>query len=427
MIKAFKPASEFSRSVLTLLTGTSVAQAIPIAISPILTRLYTPEEFGIFAIYVSFAGFLAIFATLRYEYAIVLPKKKSEVDSLCIGTILIISTISLLLLLVIIFFGKEIASALGSSEMIAWIYLVPLSVFFLGIYNALNYRLLWLRHYKFSASGKVVMSGSNALSNLSMGSLGLTKLGLILGNFASYLISAAYVFKKNKNAPIDLREVNSTSIYAVLKKYKSFPFENLPSAVINGLYNNGKLILISLFVSSSFVGYLSLVLRVLQIPVTVVSSAISDALYKNSAEEINVGNIWQLRSRIRKLLLILMGAGSVPFALIYTYGEEVFSFIFGAEWAIAGNYASVMSLGLYSMFCASPLTKVLWALEMNKWYFYWEISRLALVSIPLACIGVYGSKDIYIVWSLTGGLSISYVVLVMVVFTALGRNFSGRV
>lgn len=413
--------------MLTLMTGTSVAQAIPIAISPILTRIYTPEEFGVFAIYVALVGFLAIFVTLRYEYAIVLPKEKSEVDSLCVGIMLIISAISLIFLAVCICFGKDIANVLGSSGTVEWIYFVPFSVFFLGIYNALNYRLLWLKNYKSSAAGKVVMSGTNAIGNVSLGALGFTKFGLILGNSASYLISTTYLLKKNKREPLNLGQVNKKTVYAVLRRYRSFPFENLPSAVVNGMYNNGKVILVSLFVSSSFIGYLSLVLRVLQIPVTVVSSAISDALYKNAAEEINSGTIVRLRTRILKLLLILLAIGSVPFLTIYFYGKEIFGFVFGAEWAIAGSYASVMSLGLYTMFFASPLTKILWALEKNKWYFYWELSRLALVSIPLAYFGIVGSKDIYIVWSLTGGLSVSYLLLVVIVFTAVGRSFSGRV
>jgi len=427
MIKALKPTSEFSRSVLTLMTGTSIAQAIPIAISPILTRIYTPEEFGVFAIYVSFTGFLAIFVTLRYEHAIVLPKKKSEVDSLCIGLMLIISAISLFFLAVSICFGNDIASALGSREATSWVYFVPFSVFLLGTYNALNYRLLWLKNYKSSAAGKVMMSGSNAAGNVSLGVLGWTKFGLILGNCVSYLISAAYLLKKNKQRPVNLKRLSLEQIYEVLGRYKSFPLQNLPSAIVNGTYNNGKIILISLFVSSAIVGYLSLVLRVLQIPVTVVSSAISDAVYKNSAEEFNSGNVGRLRNRILKLLLILLAVGFFPFLTIYLYGKEIFSLVFGAEWAIAGTYASVMSLGLYTMFFASPLTKILWALEKNKWYFYWELSRLALVSIPLVYFGLVGSKDIFIVWSLTGGLSVSYLLLVVIVFAALGRSCSERV
>lgn len=60
MITKLKPKSEFSKNVLTLITGTTIAQAIPIAISPILTRIYTPEDFGVFALFVSLVGFISV-------------------------------------------------------------------------------------------------------------------------------------------------------------------------------------------------------------------------------------------------------------------------------------------------------------------------------------------------------------------------------
>jgi len=75
LLKRLKPKSEFSRNVLTLMTGTTIAQAIPIAISPILTRIYTPEDFGVFALYMSVASLLAVVDTGSYEHAIILPKK----------------------------------------------------------------------------------------------------------------------------------------------------------------------------------------------------------------------------------------------------------------------------------------------------------------------------------------------------------------
>jgi O-antigen/teichoic acid export membrane protein len=78
MLNKLKPKSEFSRNVLTLMTGTTIAQAIPIAISPILTRIYTPEDFGVFALYMSVVSIVSVVATGRYELAIMLPKKDED-------------------------------------------------------------------------------------------------------------------------------------------------------------------------------------------------------------------------------------------------------------------------------------------------------------------------------------------------------------
>jgi len=75
MLTKFKPKSEFSRNVLTPMTGTTITQAIPIAISPILTRIYTPEDFGVLALFVAITAIFGGIANGRYELATMLPKK----------------------------------------------------------------------------------------------------------------------------------------------------------------------------------------------------------------------------------------------------------------------------------------------------------------------------------------------------------------
>ena len=97
MINKLKPKSEFSRNVLTLMTGTTIAQAIPIAISPILTRIYTPEEFGIFALYMAFISIGAAIVTGKYEMAILLPKRNEYAKYLVVISIFLTTCFSILL------------------------------------------------------------------------------------------------------------------------------------------------------------------------------------------------------------------------------------------------------------------------------------------------------------------------------------------
>ena len=82
MLQRFKLKSEFSKNVLTLMTGTTIAQTIPVAISPILTRIYTPEDFGIFAIYLAITAILGNIVSGRYELAIMIPKKDEDAINL---------------------------------------------------------------------------------------------------------------------------------------------------------------------------------------------------------------------------------------------------------------------------------------------------------------------------------------------------------
>jgi O-antigen/teichoic acid export membrane protein len=95
LIKKLKPKSEFSRNVLTLMTGTTIAQAIPIAISPILTRIYTPEDFGVFALYMAIAAIISVVSTGRYEMAIMLPKRNEDVNAIVKLILILLSSISI--------------------------------------------------------------------------------------------------------------------------------------------------------------------------------------------------------------------------------------------------------------------------------------------------------------------------------------------
>ena len=108
MLSRLKPKSEFSRNVLILMTGTTIAQAIPIAISPILARIYTPEDFGVFALFIAIISILGIIISARYDFAIILPKKDKDALHLLILSVLINFVLCLIFLIIVIIFNEKI-------------------------------------------------------------------------------------------------------------------------------------------------------------------------------------------------------------------------------------------------------------------------------------------------------------------------------
>src|SRR6478752_7286707 len=123
--------SGYSKNIITLVTGTTLAQAIPIAISPILTRLYTPEDFGVFAIYFSASTVLAVFATGKYEMAITLPEDREQSRHLVQLSVLIAAILSLFLLVVVLLFKDIIRTGIGLEQDYI-LYLLPISTFLIG-------------------------------------------------------------------------------------------------------------------------------------------------------------------------------------------------------------------------------------------------------------------------------------------------------
>ena len=127
MLNKLKPKSEFSKNVLTLMTGTTIAQAIPIAISPILTRIYTPEDFGVLALFVAITTIFGTIANARYELAIMLPKKDEDAINIFALGFIITCFISLILLILVLVFNDYFTKLLGNDEISFWLYFVPIA------------------------------------------------------------------------------------------------------------------------------------------------------------------------------------------------------------------------------------------------------------------------------------------------------------
>src|SRR5680860_1336201 len=134
IIKRILPKGEFNRNVLTLMTGTGIAQVIPLAITPILTRIYSPEQFGVFALFIAIASSLSIVATGRYELAIMLPRKDTDAANITVLSMIINCFVSSLLFIIAWQFNDQITNLLGSRAISTWLYFVPLTVFLNGIY-----------------------------------------------------------------------------------------------------------------------------------------------------------------------------------------------------------------------------------------------------------------------------------------------------
>src|SRR2546425_10423373 len=113
MFSRLLPKSEFIRHILTLITGTTIAQAIPLVVTPILTRIYSPQDFGLFALYMSIIAILGVVATGRYELAIMLPEKDEDAINVVYISFIITLATSLITLIVFWFFNTEFTSILG--------------------------------------------------------------------------------------------------------------------------------------------------------------------------------------------------------------------------------------------------------------------------------------------------------------------------
>jgi len=410
VLNKLKPKSEFSRNVLTLMTGTSIAQAIPIAISPILTRIYTPEDFGVFALYMSVASILSVVATGRYELAIMLPKKDEDAINIVALSIMISFFVSFITLLIVFFFNASLTSLLGNPEISAWLYFVPLTVLLTGIYQSFNYWSNRKKEYKRLATSRVVQSGVTATTNLGMGFNGFGASGLIVGGVLGQGVATAVlgrlVFGEDKER---LKSVRKLKVFALAKRYVKFPIFNLPNAIIDGLRVSGINILIAKYFVIATLGQFSLAWKMVQVPLSLIGGSLSQVFFQQIAQADKV----ELHSIVWNFLKKLFVISFPIFIFIYLFSGELFTFIFGEEWKLAGEAASIMAPWFLLNFLSMPMAHVF--IVMNKQEVVLIVSIVYMI-LPIGILLIFNEYGfLNVLRGITSSMSLVLVIYIWLI------------
>ncbi len=381
MFSKLKPKSEFSRNVLTLMTGTTIAQAIPIAISPILTRIYSPEDFGIFALYMSLVSAIAVLVTGKYELAILIPKKNEDAANILTLSIVIAITISFLLFLIILIFNEEITKLLGNQKISIWLYFIPLSVLLSGMYQSFNYWSNRNKEYKLMSKAIVLQSSSNAIGNLSFGFVNFAFVGLILTSIIKDVISLFYLVFKNKTSIEKYKNnIKINKMKILMYQYKQFPLHTLPQNFIYQGTLQLPIFVIKSMLSFAILGFFSLAYRVIATPISIIGNSLGQVYYQKASimyqkdkEEL----YFYTRKMFIKLLLLSITIG----ATLIIFLPDLFSFIFGEKWVQAGKIAQYLMIYIIFNFALSPFTKIYLISKYNLFYLKWEIVRFISFSV----------------------------------------------
>ncbi|MDC3366067.1 oligosaccharide flippase family protein [Flavobacteriaceae bacterium] len=394
--------SDYAKNVLALVTGTTIAQAIPVAISPILTRLYSPDEFGVYALFLSITAIFGSIVAGRYEQAIILPKKDEDAISIFSLGLLITTFISILLLILVILFNPFFTEILENESIGKWLYFTPLVIFLSGLFNLLTYYNIRKGDFKDLAKATVIKSVVLSISQLILGFLKYGAGGLISGQILSQLSSNLKLFLNIIKDKVLLASISKKNIKVQAKRYKKFPLFSTWAVLANKLSLNLNNILISTIFSLSTLGIYSLVQKVLGMPTRLIGTSISQVFLKHATEEKNTyGNIRKsFNSTLKKLFVIGM-----PFFLVIFFAvEDLFVIVFGEEWRIGGTYAKILAPLFFVRFLSSTLSPVLSINEKQKSELYINIILLT-VSLGLF---IYFKDFLMFLYAYTSILSICY-------------------
>lgn len=384
-------ANPFLKNVAILSSGTIISQLIVIGISPLLSRLYSVESFGILSIFTSIAVFFAVLSTGRYELALGLPEENHKAVKI-FKLIIFISIFVSILYLLIIFILKNIIHIHDKNGFFNnnQIYLIPVYIFFAAVNSALGYWNQRSKNYKKITLGNAIQVIITSIFSLVFGFLH-KEIGLIWALIIGIAVSDIYLFFTDKNLQKQLL-ASSSGIVQVGKEYISFP----KYLILSDLSLTGSQqfipILFSMLYNTTVVGFFAMANRILRIPNLVITGSIGNVFRNDAIDEIRKnGNCEHLyQSTIKKLAMM-----SLPiYLVIFIISPAVFMFVFGKEWEIAGYFARIMAAMLLFEFIATPLNTLFYVRGKQKILMRLQVLN-AIVIFTAIYVGYYFFKDYY--------------------------------
>ena len=371
--------SEVIQNVMTLSIGTVIAQLIPILASLILARLYTPDDYGNWGVFSSYAAIFTVIICGKYEYAILRPKRLIDAFHLCILSILIGGIVSFVLYVVLILFFLLDFDYITSIKGILWL---PLYVFISGLLQVFINYANREEQYKIIAFSSILRSCIQAVSRIFLGLMEIRG-GLIVGAMLGFWGGNICFIRTFPFIKI-LRHISWNKVKKLMKEYKKFPIYEVPSGLLNVMSTNIPLLLLSYFFVKEYVGYFSMAITVLYMPISFIGIALGQVFYKKAC----VWNKEQIAGLAIKIFRLTFFIGAVPVLLLTLFGNNVFVFLLGKPWEITGTFAMYMGIWIWLVLCFSPLSTIFWVKDKQR---IGMILNLAMFFIRVLVIFVGGN------------------------------------
>ena len=356
--------SEFIKNVVIVMSGTAISQVIALALTPILTRAYTPKDFGYYTTFIAIYAILCSFVTGKYERAILLVRRERHIPIVSTLSLTISLTFSVLLFLIVFIINELGITFLSvSAQFYKWLYILPFFIFFYAINITLLTYLNYQKEYQKISTSRIIKTlvsiGSSLLFILCLKNMG----GLILGEFIGLTVSTLYLFPKLRFL-FQFDNYTFSLLPKFASRYKNFPRYNIPGDLLSNISNQLPVFFLTSSYGTNVTGQYSLMKRVLDAPVLLISSSILEVFREQASKlYIEQGNCRELFVKTAKNLTLI---SLIPFSFLFVWGTDIFVFFFGKEWYEAGMYASIFAVLYFFRFISSPLSYMFYIAEKQQ-------------------------------------------------------------
>ena len=371
--------STFFKNFYIVLSGSVLSQVVVIFTTPILSRIFTPEDFGSASVFFSLSGFFTILSTLQYEGAIMLPKR--NIDALAL---VVLSSVLSVVSAMLLFFGLW----MGHETLLGWFHmealnrfwaLIPIAVLIYAHYAILTNWVTRLSQYKTVAYRQFFQSVSQTLTKIILGKLNYLTTGLIVGTIMG-VISSLLILMKGRFRDIVrvYKLVRWNRIKHNAKRYEKFPKYTLSQGLLDTFQESILWMMISLLYGNQLLGIFSFTLSLLQKPLQVIGNSLSQVYYQDISKK--YAHHQEIHSDTIRLVKLLLMAGALVYIPVVWMGPWLFDFFFGDVWRESGELAQMMAVWLVLKMISSPISSVPNVTGHQRAYF---VYTLVMNLIPL--------------------------------------------
>lgn len=411
------------RSLSVLVGSTTLAQLLSLLAAPVLTRLYTPSEFGVLAVYGATLSILTGVAALRYDLAITLPRSQRAAASL-----VILSTAAVLanavVLGIVLLLDKGILASLGIPTLESYWYFLPLGLCGAGLYSTLSYWAIRQKAFGAIARTQLSRTGASILTQVSLGVAGAGPIGLLSGQLIAQSAGIGTLSRSFLGKEV-LRGTSMATILASAKRYIRFPLVSSWGSFLNsaGLYLPA--IGFATLYGPVVAGWFALAERMVKLPLTLIGNSAAQVYMGEAAAKARQAP-GGMRALFKSFAIKLSVFGLLPAVVFFSGGPVIFGAVFGPDWATAGTIAKWLSLASAVRLVASPLSQTLTLMERQGIQVLWEGSRVACIGAVFWLAHSYGWEPVTCVLSYSLVMMASYLTIIALSWFALPAWTAGR-
>jgi lipopolysaccharide exporter len=348
------------KNVSLLTAGTILAHGISLIATPILSRLYTPEEFGSLALFMAISSITTTLVGLSFPIRIVLPKEESEASQIVFLSFISSIVIALVLCLIIFLSPEFLFKLSGFGSLNQWLYVAIFSGVLMSMFTISTYWLNRKSQYQKITVGKIIQAVIVAIIGLSFGFFSIEG-GLlfaqVLGIFCALLVFISW-------GVLSLKRVDKKVLFKVIKDHKAAPLNLYPIALLDVITVQLPIFLIAIWYHQSLVGQYRMASSLLSVPSALIGTSIAQVFYQKLV------SVWPNANEAKELLFKTWGglalAGIIPFTVVAIFGNTLFTWILGPTWNTAGEIASVLAIVSFFSLIHSPTSTAYIVLSMEK-------------------------------------------------------------